>query len=119
MRHHNTNKKFGREAKERGALVQSLVISLLTHGKITTTLARAKALRPSVEKMITRARDAQIPDRRILKSRLGNNEEMTKKLISEIAPKYKERKGGYTRITKLGLRSGKGDAAAMAVIEFV
>lgn len=119
MRHHNTNKKFGRQTGERTALMNSLLLSLISHGKITTTEAKAKALRPRIEKLITRARRATPSDLRIIKSRLNNNATAMRKIVKEIAPGYKERRGGYTRITKLGQRSGKGDASPVAVIEFV
>ena len=113
MRHHNKNRKFGLQKGEREALVHSLVVALITHGKITTTEARAKTLRPAIEKMVTKARDAKIADVRLLKSRLTNM------LVKEVAPKFAGRKGGYTRITKLGSRSGSGDASPLATIEFV
>lgn len=119
MRHHNKNKKFGRQAGEREALLRSLTVSLIEHGKITTSETKAKSLRPMIEKMITKAREANIADVRIIKARLGNNSTATEKLVKEIAPKYVGRNGGYTRITKLGMRSGLGDASPMAVIEFV
>jgi large subunit ribosomal protein L17 len=119
MRHHNTNKKFGRQAGERAALMRSLVVSLIVHEKITTTEAKAKALRPVIEKMVTKARTNTIPNVRLLQSRLNNNRTAVKKLISEIAPRYADRKGGYTRLTKIGQRSGTGDASPMSVIEFV
>ncbi len=119
MRHHNSNKKFGRQAGERAALLRSLTVSLIEHGKITTTETKAKSIRPIMEKMVTKARGGTIADVRLLKARLGNNSAATNKLVKEIAPKYKDRKGGYMRITKLGMRSGLGDASPMAVIEFV
>ncbi|HEY9585926.1 MAG TPA: 50S ribosomal protein L17 [Candidatus Paceibacterota bacterium] len=119
MRHHNKNRKFGLQKGERAALVHSLVAALITHGKITTTEARAKTLRPAIEKMVTRARGGTIADVRLLRSRLNNNLKLTNKLVKEIAPKFSDRKGGYTRITKLGNRSGGGDASPLAMIEFV
>ncbi len=119
MRHHNSIKKFGRQAGERQALMRSLVVSLIEHGKITTTETKAKSLRPAIEKMVTRAREASIADVRLIKARLGNNGTATDKLVKEIGPKYKGQNGGYTRITKLGARSGSGDASPMAVIEFI
>ena len=119
MRHHNKNRKFGLQKGEREALVHSLVVALITHGKITTTEARAKTLRPTIEKMVTKARGATLADVRLLKSRLNNNTKITNMLVKEIAPKYADRKGGYTRITKLGARSGGGDASPLAMIEFV
>jgi large subunit ribosomal protein L17 len=119
MRHHNKNRKFGLQKGEREALVHSLVVALITHGKITTTEARAKTLRPAIEKMVTKARDAKMADVRLLKSRLMNNSKITNMLVKEIAPKFAGRSGGYTRITKLGSRSGSGDASPLATIEFV
>ncbi len=119
MRHHNTNKKFGRQAGERQALIRSLAVSLITHEKIVTTETKAKSIRPIIEKMVTKARNADIAAIRLIKARLGNNAKATAKLVKEIAPKYKERAGGYTRITKMGPRSGKGDASPVATIEFI
>ena len=119
MRHHNSNRKFGRQAGERGALMRSLMVSLIVHEKITTTEAKAKELRPAIEKLVTKARTGTLAARRDILSRLDNNNRATKKLVETIAPKYKERAGGYTRITKLGTRSAAGDASPIAMIEFV
>jgi large subunit ribosomal protein L17 len=116
MRHHSTIKKFGREKNVRNALMRSLARNLIRDEKITTTLSKAKALRPYVEKLVTKARVATVTSRRLISSRIGVGAE-AKKLVDVIAPKYKARAGGYTRIIKLPLR--KLDAAAMAVIEFV
>lgn len=116
MRHHNNVRKFGRETGQRKALMRSLAENLVTHGKIVTTEARAKSLRPFVEKLVTKGRTGTLSDRRILISRLGSAE-IVKKMVDEISKKYKERAGGYTRIVKLGQR--KGDASPMALIEFV
>lgn len=117
MRHGKNKRTFGRIAKVRRGFIRSLAIALIHHEKITTTEARAKELRPYIEKMVTKARKADITTRRMLASRLGNQETMANKLVDELAPKYKERDGGYLRITKLPQRAG--DAAPMAVIEFV
>jgi large subunit ribosomal protein L17 len=119
MRHHNTNKKFGRQRGEREALMRSLVLALVTHGRIETTEARAKALRGRVERLITSARRGGLHTTRTIASRLGNDVEATMKLTKEIAPKYATRPGGYTRVTKLAPRSARGDASPMAVIELV
>lgn len=116
MRHHNQNKKFGRERDQRRALLRSLARSLIKHGKIKTTEAKAKALRPLVEKMVTRARTGGLSNRRLLISRLGAEAEV-KKLLDEIGPRYTDRLGGYTRITKLPPRTS--DGSPEAVIEFV
>jgi large subunit ribosomal protein L17 len=116
MRHHSNIKKFGREKNVRNALMRSLARNLIRDEKITTTLSKAKALRPYVEKLVTKARNGTVTSRRLISSRIGVGDE-AKKLVDTIAPKYKGRSGGYTRIIKLPLR--KLDAAAMAVIEFV
>jgi len=116
MRHHNKNKKFGRKKDERRALLRSLAGALVRDGKIMTTEAKAKALRPFIEKLVTRARKGDVSARRILVSRLGS-EEAARKLVSEIAPRFKDVPGGYTRIVKIAPR--RSDAARMAVIEFV
>ncbi|MBT3282554.1 50S ribosomal protein L17 [bacterium] len=117
MRHHNKNKKFGRVRKQRTALMRSLARSLILHDKIQTTEAKAKALRPFIEKLITKGKDGTLSARRIILSRLGGSAVATTKLFDTLSPKYKERKGGYTRITKAGTRVG--DAAQEAIIEFV
>ena len=116
MRHHNVIKKFGRETDERLALMRSLARALIIHEQIETTEAKAKALRPLIEKMITRALKDDLASTRLLIARL-NGEREALKLIKEIAPKYKDRKGGYTRVTKIP--SARHDGANMAVIEFV
>ena len=118
MRHHNTNKKFGRARDQRKALFQSLAVSLLDKEKIQTTESKAKELRPFVEKLITRGKKDSIFTKRLLRARLGSgNLNIVKKLTNEIAEKYKERNGGYTRITKLTPR--QGDGSPMAQIELV
>lgn len=119
MRHHNSTRKFGLQKGERAALVHSLVAAMITHGKITTTEARAKTLRPAIERMVTKAREATPATIRLLKARLNNNTKLTNMLIKEIAPIYANRKGGYTRITKLGSRGSSGDASPLATIEFI
>ena len=117
MRHHSKTKKFGRKANVRLALMRGLALSLIEHGKITTTEARAKALRPYVEKLVTKARKGDVAARRLVSSRLGGQPDATKKLVDVIAKDYADRPGGYTRIVKMPRR--QGDAAPMAVIEFV
>ncbi|MEK7621752.1 MAG: 50S ribosomal protein L17 [Patescibacteria group bacterium] len=116
MRHHNHNRKFGRERNQRRAFLRSLAVNLIAHGKIKTTTARAKELRPLIEKMVTRAREGDLLARRLLLARLGRPEAM-QKLVTDIAPRYKERRGGYTRITKLPVRLS--DGSPQALIEFV
>lgn len=117
MRHHNTNRKFGRLRNQRKALLRSLALSLVAHEKIKTTEAKAKELRPYIEKLITRGKDNCLFARRLLIARLGNDTLAGNKIVNEIAVRYKERKGGYTRITKLPRRAG--DASPMAIIEFI
>jgi len=93
-----------------------LAEGLIKEGKITTTEARAKELRTFVEPLITRAKKGTLASRRLVISRLGT-EARAKKLVDDIAPRYKDRQGGYTRVIKLPAR--KGDASPMAIIEFV
>ena len=116
MRHHDNIRKFGRETGQRQALLKSLALALVTHKKITTTEAKAKELRPFVEKLVTRAKIKTVASRRLLQSRLGVDSGV-KELIHKLAPKYEKRAGGYTRIVKLPRRLS--DGSAMAVIEFI
>ena len=115
MRHGNVNRKFGREKGQRAALLKSLARSLVLRGKMQTTLAKAKEIRPMVEKMVTRGKSATLANRRLLIASLGDVRAAGKLL--KTAEGYKDRTGGYLRITKMGPRAG--DAAQMAVIEFV
>ena len=117
MKHHQKHRKLGRETNQRRALLRSLARSLLRDEKIVTTEAKAKELRPFVEELVTKAGKGDLAARRLVDSRLGGDPVLSKKLLEEIAPQYKDRPGGYTRITKLPLRAG--DAAKMAQIEFV
>lgn len=95
--------------------MKSLAFNLVAKEKIKTTEARAKELRPFIEKFVTRAKKGNLANRRLLIARLG--QQTTKKLFKKIAPKYKDKNGGYTRIIKLPPR--KSDASKMAIIEFV
>lgn len=115
MRKLNRGRKFGRTADQRKALFKSLIQNLLIHGKIRTTEAKAKELRPKVEKIITRGKVDSVANRRIVAKLLIP--EVVKKLFVEVGPMFKDRKGGYTRITKVGTRTF--DAAPMAIIELV
>lgn len=120
MRHHNKNRKFGRERNQRKAFMRSLVRALVMNGRITITEPRAKSLRPMVEKMITRARKAttdNVNTMRVLVSDMGGQVDVAQKLVRDIAPRYTNRPGGYTRILKLPGRLS--DGAPMAIIEFV
>jgi len=116
MRHHSNKRKFGREKTERNALMRSLARNLIRDTKIKTTATKAKELRPYVEKLVSRAKTATIASKRLVKSRIMGAPEI-KKLFDVIAPKYKDRKGGYTRIVKLPTRDL--DGSPMAMIEFV
>ncbi len=116
MRHHNANRKFGRETNQRHALLRSLASNLINADKIITTEAKAKEIRPFVEKLITTAKAGTITARRLITSRIGNPKSV-KKLVEVIAPKYMKRAGGYTRVVKLPPRTG--DGSRMATIEFV
>ena len=114
MRHGNTNRKLSRVKKVRVALLKSLARSLILHGKIKTTETKAKEIRPYVEKLVTEGRNETLPAQRSLMTKIGKDG--TKKVF-ELSKKYKDRKGGYTRITKLPARLS--DGSFMAVIEFV
>lgn len=116
MRHGNANRKFGRKTGQRRALLRSLANSLLRDGKIKTTEAKAKELRPFVEKLVTMARRNTLAARRLVIGRLGS-ENQVGELFGKIAPRYSARPGGYTRITKLAPR--RSDSARLAIIEFV
>ncbi len=116
MKHHKAIRKLGRKSGEREALLRSLAVSLLDKGKIKTTEAKAKELRPFVEKLITKGKNDTLAARRTVLSTLGNPGTV-KKVFDEIGPRYKERKGGYTRIIKTEMRAN--DASQTAVIELV
>lgn len=107
-------RKFAREAGPRKALVRNLVSQLILHEEITTTLEKAKEIRPVVERLITRAKKGTLADRRIAGEFLSNKDKSLEKLFVELGPLYQERKGGYTRILKLENRLG--DNAKMARI---
>ncbi|MBI1755413.1 50S ribosomal protein L17 [Candidatus Azambacteria bacterium] len=115
MRHLKKARKFHRETGQRKALMKSLATALILHDRIRTTEAKAKELRPMIEKMISKARVKSLTTVRFIRKTLAA--EVAQKLFDEIAPKYKERKGGYTRIIKLGQR--RSDGSHMAQIEFI
>ena len=116
MRHRKKKGKLGRPSSHREALLSNLAVAFITHGRITTTVAKAKALRPVVEKLITLGKKQDISARRraalILKDK-----DAVKKLFAEVGPRFDARNGGYTRIMRLGTRAG--DGAPMAIIEMV
>jgi large subunit ribosomal protein L17 len=117
MRHGNQNRKFGRPRDQREALLRGLAIALIKEGKIKTTSARAKELAPFADRLVTFGKEGTIAARRKAASALGEpGDELIKKLFEEIAPTYKERNGGYTRVVKMGRTLAGRDEA---VIEYV
>lgn len=116
MRHRSKKFTLGREKAQRDALIRNLAESLILHGGIKTTHAKARALRTFVEPLVTKAKRGTLADRRLLLSRLYTNQAV-EKLMADYGPRYKERAGGYTRIIKIGPRFA--DAADMVRIEFV
>src|SRR5580658_7646083 len=117
MRHLKRTAKLGRTGTHRNRMLANLVCSLIKHRRVTTTLAKAKAARSVAEKMITLGKAGTLHDRRLASARLHQDEEAVKALFNDIAPTQKERRGGYTRIVRLGQR--QGDAAQLAILEFV
>jgi large subunit ribosomal protein L17 len=116
MRHAKSGKKFSRTKSHRRAMFRNLVTALFQHERIQTTEAKAKALRPWAEKLITLAKRGDLHARRVAAGRV-QDPAVLDKLFSEIGARFKTRQGGYTRILKLGLR--QGDAAPMSIIELV
>lgn len=112
MRHHNQNRTFGRPRNQRTALLRGLALSLLEHESIKTTEAKAKELRPYVEKLITKGKNDTVASRRLVLSSLGEPKAtVLKKLFGDFAKRYADRKGGYTRIIKLGeTKAGRREA---------
>ena len=117
MRHQKKTVKLGRTASHRDALLANQVCSLIEHTRITTTLAKAKAVRPLAEKLVTIAKKGTLHARRIALAYLHHNEDAVRKLFAEVAPRSAARNGGYTRIIKMGPR--QSDSAPMAFIEWV
>ena len=116
MRHLKRTAKLGRTSEHRNAMLANMVCSLIEHKRITTTLAKAKAARSVAEKMVTLGKKGTIHHRRLAVARL-HQEAAAKILFTEIAPVYKDRKGGYTRIIRMENRVG--DAAQRAILEWV
>ncbi len=116
MRHHKAGRRLNRNSSHRKAMFSNMTNSLFDHGIIKTTLPKAKELRRVAEPLITLAKKDSVANRRLAFARL-RDKAMVGKLFNELAPRYKERPGGYTRIMKCGFRSG--DAAPMAYIELV
>lgn len=117
MQHHKKNRKLGREKGQRVALLRSLARSLVLQEGITTTIAKAKELRPFIEKMVSMSKQNSLASRRLIKARMGNFPDVVEKLHDTYAPRYAKRAGGYTRIVRLG-KVGKRVLEA-ARIEFV
>ena len=116
MRHQRVMKKFGRSTKHRKMLMKSLVTNLILAESIKTTLPKAKEARKDADKIVTVAKKGDLAARRLAASRLLDPKAV-QKLFDKIAPSMKDRKGGYTRIVKLGMR--RGDAAEMCVLHWV
>ena len=117
MRHLKRTAKLGRTGEHRNAMLANLVCSLIKHKRVQTTLAKAKAARSVAEKMVTLGKSGTLHDRRLAAARLRNDEDATKILFNELAPVFKDRNGGYTRIVKMHQR--QGDAAQLAILEWV
>ena len=117
MRHARSGKKLGRDSAHRKALYANLAGALIEHGRIKTTEAKAKAVKPEVEQLITLAKRGDLHARRQALSALGQDKFTVHKLFEEVAPRYAERPGGYTRILKLGPR--RSDATEMVYLELV
>jgi large subunit ribosomal protein L17 len=116
MRHKLTGRQFGRASGPRRAMFRIMVTDLLRHGQMKTTIAKAKEIRPLVEKMVTLGKKGELHHRRQAAAFI-TDKTVLKSVFDDIAPRYKERPGGYTRITRLGVRAG--DAAEMALIELI
>ena len=116
LRHKISGKQFGRASGPRRAMFRIMVTDLLRHGQIKTTIAKAKAIRPLTEKMVSLGKGGTLHDRRQAAAFI-TDKSVLKTVFDDIAPRYQERNGGYTRITRLGVRPG--DAAEMALIELI
>jgi len=117
MRHQKTRNKLGRDSAHRKALLMNLSKEIIDHERITTTDAKAKAVKPEIEKLITLAKRGDLHARRQALSTLAQDKFAVHKLFEELAPRYVDRPGGYTRILKLGPR--KSDGTEMVFIELV
>ena len=116
MRHGNSNRKLGRTTSHRLAMFRNMAASLIKHEQITTTLPKAREIRPYVEKLVTLAKHGGLSNRRLADARLKDDVQLTK-LFDVLAERYASREGGYIRIVKAGIR--KSDATQMAIVEFV
>ena len=116
MRHQKHTRKLGRTSQHRDAMLANLVASLILHKRVKTTLAKAKAARPLAEKLVTLGKGGTLHDRRLAVAKIGQKDAVAT-LFKTIAPGFKDRKGGYTRIVKLGPR--QSDSAPVAFLEWV
>lgn len=116
MRHGVAHRKLGRTSSHRIAMLKNMAASLIKHEQITTTLPKAKELRPYVEKLVTLAKHGGLSNRRLALARLGDDVQLIK-LFDVLAARYADRQGGYVRVLKAGIR--RSDATPMAIIEFV
>ena len=116
MRHRVAGRKLQRTSAHRAAMFRNMAAALIKHEQITTTTAKAKELRPYVEKLVTLAKKGGLSNRRLAHARLMDDTQLVK-LFDVIAPRYADRNGGYTRVIKAGIRAS--DASPMAVIEFI
>ncbi len=116
MRHGNAHRKLGRTTSHRLAMFRNMAASLIKHEQITTTLPKAREIRPYVEKLVTLAKHGGLSNRRLAHARLQDDAQLAK-LFETLAPRYADRQGGYVRIVKAGIR--RSDATPMAVVEFV
>jgi len=116
MRHRVGHRKLQRTSSHRAAMFRNMAAALIKHEQITTTTAKAKELRPYVEKLVTLAKKGGLSNRRLAHARLMDDAQLVK-LFDVIAPRYAERSGGYIRVVKAGIRAN--DAAPIAIIEFV
>ena len=117
MRHRNKRVYLGKYAKYRKAMFANMAVSIIKHDMIKTTLPKSKTLRQIVEPLITLAKKDSLHNRRLISAKLNGNAFAINKLFAKIAPKFKDRPGGYTQILKCGFR--KGDCAPMSIIKFV
>ena len=117
MRHAKQRNKLSRDTAHRKALMRNLCRDVIEHERIRTSQAKAKAVKPKVEKLITLGKRGDLHARRIALSELGNDKFLVHKLFEEVAPRYAERPGGYTRIVKLGPR--RSDSTEMVFLELV
>jgi large subunit ribosomal protein L17 len=121
MRHRIGGRQFGLPSDQRQALLKGLLRSLIIYKRIETTETRAKDIRPMIERLVTKAKDDTVHSRRIARTYIGghsaDDEDIVKELFTVIAPQFKDRTGGYTRMAKVGVR--RGDAAPMVIVEFV